>query len=526
MKSRSGIMMKLFVWYFILLSLLYGTIIVLFMHNQRILDASSTIVDKKFEISALSKKLIENLLSMEENDKKYHLLKKKEYKDYFDAAGRDFEDNIISIIRLHLGAKEGVPWEELYRTFQARMEMIAKKAQSEQEEKDSQEAGKKSEAKENKATRDSKQDKQAQAASGEKAGEATDVEPEKELWIPEAVINEWIQRVSLARAENDRDVELAMRGLHSQGELAVRWGLVGIGASFFVGLLGILFLNYSMVRPLRELRKGIRSISREGQAKPIRILSKDEFGELAFAFNEMITRLKEEERMRSDFISMLSHEIRTPLTSIRESVNLIEEGVMGPVSERQSRFLQIASGEIERITDLLNHLLQVSRIEASGVKVILRPFNPSTLVEDSIKRLTPAAKAKGIGIRAETPSDLPDVLGDKDHVQQVLLNLVGNAVKFSPKDQEVIVSIGRDGDKNELKFSVTDHGPGIREEEKPLVFRKYYRGPGVRDQFDGMGLGLSISKQIIEAQNGRIWVESKLGHGSIFNFTLPLAPVH
>ena len=526
MKSRSGIMMKLFVWYFILLSLLYGTIIVLFMHNQRILDVSSTIVDKKFEISALSKKMIENLLSMEENDKKYHLLKKKEYKDYFDAAGKEFEDNIISIISLHLGAKEGVPWEELYRNYQGRMEIIAKKAQSEEAKKDSKGAEAKQNAKEDKVAEGSKQEKAAQGAAKGKAGEPAGVEPEKELWIPEAVINEWIQRVSLARAENDRDVELAMRGLHSQGELAVQWGLVGIGASFFVGLLGILFLNYSMVRPLRELRKGIRSISREGQAKPIRILSKDEFGELAFAFNEMITRLKEEERMRSDFISMLSHEIRTPLTSIRESVNLIEEGVMGPVSERQSRFLKIASGEIERITDLLNHLLQVSRIEASGVKVILRPFDPSNLVDDSIKRLTPAAKAKGIAIRAEKPSDLPNALGDKDHVQQVLLNLMGNAVKFSPKEHDVVVTVGVDGDKKELKFSIIDQGPGIRDEEQPLVFRKYYRGPGVRDQFDGMGLGLSISKQIIEAQNGRIWVESKLGHGSTFNFTLPLAPVH
>ena len=134
-----------------------------------------------------------------------------------------------------------------------------------------------------------------------------------------------------------------------------------------------------MSRPVRELRRGIKSLSRSGLTEPIRIYSNDEFGELAGAFNDMAARLIEEERMRSDFISMLSHEIRTPLTSIRESVNLIVEEVMGNINEKQRRFLEIASKEIERITTLLNHLMQISRLEAGAVEIHPRPIDPLNL---------------------------------------------------------------------------------------------------------------------------------------------------
>ena len=137
-------------------------------------------------------------------------------------------------------------------------------------------------------------------------------------WIAESIINEWIQKIRDARAANEQDIETEMRTLNLRGRMAVQWGLVGLGASMLVGLLGSVLLAHSMNRPLRELRRGIRDVSGAGLSEPIRVLSKDEFGELAGAFNDMAVRLKEEERMRSDFISMLSHEIRTPLTSIRE----------------------------------------------------------------------------------------------------------------------------------------------------------------------------------------------------------------
>jgi signal transduction histidine kinase len=483
MKIKFGIMIKLFLWYFAIISISYGTIVVFFAYLQQIMKVSDDIVNKKYRISSNSKRMIDSLLYMEENEKKYDVLKKTEYIDYFVSAQKEFEGNLVGILQLEAGSKNLGPWQELYRSYRAHLP--------------------------------------EQALSSSQVDESSQVP-----WIEEAVINDWMQRIATARAENEREVVAAMVGLHRSGQMAVQWGLVGSGITILVGLLGILFLTHSMNRPLRELRRGIRSISREGPSEPIQIVSQDEFGELAGAFNDMTARLREEERIRSDFISMLSHEIRTPLTSIRESVNLIAEEVMGAINERQRRFLEIASLELERISTLLIHLMQVSRIEVGALKIQLRPLESAALVHGSLHRVLPAAEAKNIKLQAHVADDLPRGMGDQEHLQQVLLNLVGNAIKFSPSGSSVSVgveTIPAEGGPF-LKFSVTDGGLGIPPEEQALIFDKYYRASGVRDQVDGVGLGLSISKHIIEAHGGKIWVESRMGQGSTFGFTLPLAP--
>ncbi len=129
--------------------------------------------------------------------------------------------------------------------------------------------------------------------------------------------------------------------------------------------------------------------------------------------------------------------------------------------------------------------------------------------------------AKDITIEANIPHEIPNIMGDIKHLQQVFLNIIGNAVKFSAPDSKVIVCAEPDADRTELKFSVSDNGPGIPEEEQSFIFNKYYRTRGVREHMDGVGLGLNISKHIVEAHGGTIWVTSKVGQGSTFSFTLP-----
>lgn len=483
MRIKFGIMLKFLLWYLALIAISYATILFLFIHIHRLMQVSNTIVDKNYAVSSLSKRLIENLLSMEENEKKYSLLKKKEYKEYFASSRKEFEGNLLDILALEpLGQGAGV-WNDLYRDYRSRF-----------------------------------------PSSGKPIEERVpgDNETGKHLWIPEEMINEWIQTISQARTENEQQVESEMLGLHRRGKMAVRWGVVGLGVSLLMGVLGSVFLTHSINRPLRELLRGIRSISRAGLSEPIRISSQDEFGELAGAFNEMTARLKEEEQMRSDFISMLSHEVRTPLTSIRESVNLIAEEVIGTINDRQRRFLEIASQELERISDLLKHLMQVSRMEGGALEIHSQSLDSSALVNNSVYRLAPVAESKNIRIRTEVPPDLPLLKGDGAHLRQVLLNLLGNAIKFSSPGGEVIVRVQPSEDHSSLIFSISDDGPGIVEEELPLVFHKYFRGSKMRDLVDGVGLGLSISKYIIEAHGGTIWVESQPGQGSIFRFSLPV----
>ena len=479
MKLTYGITDKLFMWFFIIVVIFFGTILVLYVDVQQIVKISENIVNKNNEVSSTSKKMIESLLSMEENEKKYRLLGKDDYLNYFISAQKEFQDNLVKILNMEAkGIAVSDHWKELFKSY--------RKVSSE-------------------------------------LGDLQKDQTSKGFWIPEDLIDEWIERISIARAENEYDVYLATMELNRRSQMSARNGLVGLALSSLVGLLGVIFLAYSTLRPLRELLRGIRSISADRLSEPIRVRSKDEFGELAGAFNEMAMRLKEEEQMRSDFISMLSHEIRTPLTSIRESVNMIAEEVMGPINERQRKFLEIAGSEIGRISNLLNHLMQVSRLGAGAIKIRPRKVETSAFISKCIDGLASAAQAKSIKVERKIPPGIPNVIGDPEHLRQVFANLLGNAIKFSGAGS--VVSVRADADRGDsyVRFFVSDNGPGIPEEEQSLIFNKYYQARRVRGHMDGVGLGLHISKRVVESHGGKLWVESRIGRGSTFGFTLPTA---
>jgi signal transduction histidine kinase len=137
--------------------------------------------------------------------------------------------------------------------------------------------------------------------------------------------------------------------------------------------------------------------------------------------------------------------------------------------------------------------------------------------------MKPPAEAKNIDIRVDVDASIPEVLSDREHLQQVFHNLVGNAIKFSPFGSDIRIGARLDDGGRSIRFSISDQGPGIPEDEQALIFKKYYRGRGTRENRDGVGLGLSISREIVQAQGGNIWVESKRGEGSTFVFTLPVA---
>ena len=482
MKLKFGITGKLFILYLTFFLIFYGTIIVCFFNINQILRLSETIVLKNNKITLSAKKMIEQLLNMEENTKKYQILNKIEYWEYYQTARQEFEDNLNKIVELEkTEISPSDKWKAVYTSYQSF----------------------------------SKEHNRVQA----------DV-AEIKIWIPETFLNQWISLISSALADNERNIENALIEIDRQGRLAARNNLIGLGLSVVIGLLGSIFLANSMIRPIRKLNRGIKSISKEKFGETIKIRSKDEFGALAGAFNEMTTRLREEEQMRSDFISMLSHEIRTPLTSIRESVDMIIEEIMGPVNQRQKKFLEIASVEIGRISDLLNHLMQVSRLESGAIKMDLSEISPRSLVTKAVNHLTPLAEKKNIEFNVQIPDDIPNIMGTPELLHQVMLNIVNNAIKFSDPGKKVgiFVSVAKGHDK--LIFAVSDSGPGISKEEISLIFNKYYRAKDVRTHMDGVGLGLSISRQIVSAHRGEIRVKSIKGKGSIFEFTLPVAKSH
>lgn len=482
MDPRYGITGKLLIWLLIIVAFFYGTILLLYMNFQQVVHISESIVSKNYAISDYSKRMLENLLSMEENEKKYHLLKKADYLKFFTDARSEFEASLLKILALS-GQNQDISsnWQEVYDSYR----------------------------------------KYAVLAGYRKDGSENG--QSDRIWIPEKVINTWIEKISKARLDNQAEVETATRELNRRGIKSVHNALIGLGLSSLVGLLGVIYLAYSMIKPLKDLMRGIRSISKGRQSEPLKIHSKDELGELANAFNEMADRLRQEEQLRSDFISMLSHEIRTPLTSIRESVNMIEEEVMGPINERQHKFLQIAGTEIGRICDLLNHLMQASRLEPGALKLNYKPVDTYALVAMCVESLRPNAEAKRVSIISEISPETSDVYGDAQYLQQVFLNLVGNAIKFSDPQTRIWIRAGAVDKHKRLTLSVVDTGPGILEEDQTNLFNKFYRATTVREHQDGVGLGLSITKNIVEAHGGTIWVESQVGRGTTFSFTLPVA---
>ena len=232
-------------------------------------------------------------------------------------------------------------------------------------------------------------------------------------------------------------------------------------------------------------------------------------------------RLKELDKMKSDFVSNVSHELRTPLTSIKGSVDNMLDGLTGSLNEKQIRYLNRIKSNTDRLSRLINDLLDLSRIESGRVEV--RPTTlPLTALAEEVAEHMKALAAEKL-IRIEVPPLDPSVTvwADRDKVTQVLMNLIGNAVKFTPQDGKITVALEKNGN-DYIQISVADTGPGILPEEQNKIFSKFYQVANIdKKKPKGSGLGLAISKALVEMHGGKIWMDSEVGRGSTFYFTLP-----
>jgi signal transduction histidine kinase len=233
-------------------------------------------------------------------------------------------------------------------------------------------------------------------------------------------------------------------------------------------------------------------------------------------------RLKELDRMKDDFISTVTHELRTPLTSIRAFSEILLADPEVALAERM-KFLGIITRETERLTRLINQVLDMAKIASGRAEWQMTLVDVREVVADTLARMAPMFEERGVRLEVHLPERAPPVHADVDRVIQVLLNLLSNALKFSPEGRgRVDVTLRRtDG---ALRIDVRDNGPGIRAEDQPYVFDKFWQaGDTLVAKPPGTGLGLHISRQIVEHFGGRMWVESVPGAGACFTFTLPVA---
>ena len=367
----------------------------------------------------------------------------------------------------------------------------------------------------------------------------------------------WTLRAEMDASEALRPVyilKIALIGIFAV--IPVLAALVGMRASRII------------TRPIEELLKGLRIVGKGDLDHALDVRDPEEVGLLAVAFNEMVAKIRSTQKLldqrveerttdllqktgdldlsrkaliymlddmnelnerlrelyviKSDFTSMVSHELRTPLTAIAEGINIVLDGTAGPIGEEQREFLDLAKKNVRRLTRLINDVLDFSKLEAGKLVYVMEGQDLRDVVREVVEAQRPVAREKGLTLESSFPAAPATAVCDRDRIVQVLTNLISNAFKFTHRGG---VSVGVEDAGGLVTVRVADTGEGISPDNMGRLFRKFEQIPrdGKRAP-GGTGLGLVISKQIVEQHGGRIRAESEPGKGSTFSFTLPSGP--
>jgi PAS domain S-box-containing protein len=233
-------------------------------------------------------------------------------------------------------------------------------------------------------------------------------------------------------------------------------------------------------------------------------------------------KLKETMELKAQFISTVSHELRTPLTAMKEGLNIVLDGIVGEINEKQKKFLDIANRNVDRLGTLINDVLDFQKLEAGKMNLNIQENDIGQIVSEVHETMALFAQKNKVELVSELPEDLPKAKFDRAKIIQVLTNLISNAVKFTPANGMASVNVRRQND--ELVISVHDTGMGIPKEELPKIFERFYRVNRPDKQIQGTGLGLAIVHKIVMMHSGRIEVESEVDQGTTFTIFLPLNP--
>ena len=312
---------------------------------------------------------------------------------------------------------------------------------------------------------------------------------------------------------------------------ASRTLLIAVAAVAIVLALLLGFaLSWSLIGPIQRIEAGLAAIASGDFSAHVEVSNRDELGALGANVNRMndeLRRLYRElettSRHKSEFLANMSHELRTPLNAILGFTQVLREQMFGQVNKRQAEYLDDIHASGLHLLSLINDVLDLSKVEAGQVELEITPFSLREALERGVVMVRERATEGGVQIALAADPQVDVVEGDERRIRQVIFNLLSNAVKFTPVGGAVDVSAAlADG---EIRVSVADTGPGIAPEDRERIFDEFRQGEAGVEKREGTGLGLALSKRLVELHGGRIWVDSVLGRGSTFVFTLPARSV-
>jgi signal transduction histidine kinase len=331
---------------------------------------------------------------------------------------------------------------------------------------------------------------------------------------PAMEVEEFLDRLYLASVA---ELRRRQEGLQN---IADRTRVLGITALLVAGLIGLPLGGFAVLRvarPLQKLRTATQAVAAREFSEPLDIAGPSEIRDLTGAFNKMAARLGEIDRLKDEFFTGISHDLKTPLAAIRWSADLLRTGSLGPLTPKQMRLAETIQSSSRRLLALVGQIVELGRLRAGGLQLDLRPTDLRAVIDQAVDEVRPLTEAGQLQIEVAVPGDLSHIKADAGRVQQILVNLLANAVRFTPPGGRVSVAAGMETDQ--VTVRVADTGVGIPSDLVPKIFDPYeqaHRGRG------GSGVGLMVVRGLVEAHGGRVWVESEEGRGSCFTFTLPV----
>jgi signal transduction histidine kinase len=300
---------------------------------------------------------------------------------------------------------------------------------------------------------------------------------------------------------------------------------VAVGAIGLALVLGFV-LSWSVVGPIQRIDSRLATIAGGDFSGHVDVENRDELGALAANVNRtndelsrLYAELETASQHKSDFLANMSHELRTPLNAILGFSQVLREEMVGAVNEKQSEYLDDILSSANHLLALINDVLDLSKVEAGQVELEKQPFSLREALERGVVVVRERASDDDVSVALAADPEADVVEGDERRIQQVIFNLLSNAVKFTPAGGAVDVTSARVN--GEVRVAVTDTGPGIALEDQERIFEEFQQAVSGLEQREGTGLGLALSKRLVELHGGRLWLESELGNGSTFVFTLP-----